>query len=259
MEYFITTLSGGKEMRDLVALIAPFFSTPKTYAEMLKKLAGFAFYEAYIITFFLRDIPQIGVAFWSAETYGSLGNTIAVIPHASEVNISGFILALLVALASHVLQLHDRISDVLGIRRRFDTNKILLPLAKLVGSTLTRDQLKTVRSKRDNLMRDVFYRYASSRAENPLVDKHDIEHALAAWSWFWVLIEAATFLAIAFIIAFSFGAKNLALWFLTVGVISAILAAAQHLRLGRYARPEIETIASDYTASHDVRAKFDAL
>ncbi len=134
--------------------------------------------------FFLRDIPPIGAAFRSAETYGNLGEAIAVIPHASAVNVSGLALALLVALASHIVQLHDRVSDVLGIRRRFDVNKILVPLAMLVGLKLTPDQIRIVRSKRDSLMREVFYRYASSGAENPLVDKHDIQHALAAWSWF---------------------------------------------------------------------------
>jgi hypothetical protein len=246
-------------MSDLINLIAPFFSTPKTYAQMLKKLAGFAFYEIFLITLFLRDIPQIGAAFRSAEAYGSIGKIIDVIPHASELNISGFALALLVALASHVVQLHDRISDVLGIRKRFDTYEILMPLAHLVGANLTPQQTKIVRSRRDSLMRELFYRYASSRAEKPLVDKHDIEHALAAWSWFWVLIEAAAFLTLACIIAFSFGARNLSLWFLIVGVVCAILATVQRLRLGRYARPEIEAIASDYNASHDVRAKFDAL
>jgi hypothetical protein len=99
-------------MEDLLHLILPLFATPKSYAQMLKKLAGFAFYETYIVTFFLRDIPQVGAAFRSVESYGSLGGVVHVIPHAEAINVSGLALALLVALASHILQLHDRISDV---------------------------------------------------------------------------------------------------------------------------------------------------
>ena len=89
-----------------IALIAPFFSTPKTYAQMLKKLAGFAFYEVYIITLFLRDIPQIAAAFHPVETYGSLGRSIAaVVPHTDALNVCGLVLALVIALVSHITQL----------------------------------------------------------------------------------------------------------------------------------------------------------
>jgi hypothetical protein len=121
------------------------------------------------------------------------------------------------------------------------------------------EQIKAARSKRDSLMRDVFYRYASSTAEQPLVDKHDIQQALAAWSWFWVFLEAATFLVIAAVIAFSFHARTQGYSFLALGVICAFLAALQHRRWARYARAEIETIAGDYNAQLAVRAKFDAL
>jgi hypothetical protein len=50
--------------------------------------------------------------------------------------------------------------------------------------------LNTLVSNRDILMRTVFYPYVSSRADTPLVEKHDIERALDAWSWYWLLVEA---------------------------------------------------------------------
>ncbi len=46
-------------MIEALNLAAPFFTTPKTYGEMLAKLAGSAFYITYVITFFLRDIPIV--------------------------------------------------------------------------------------------------------------------------------------------------------------------------------------------------------
>jgi hypothetical protein len=49
---------------------------------------------------------------------------------------------------------------------------------------------KAIDDHRDSLMRDVFYRFASSKSDNPVVDKHDIEHALNAWAWFWAFVEA---------------------------------------------------------------------
>lgn len=246
-------------MSDFFTLIAPFFSTPKNYAQMLKKLAGFVFYETYAITIFLRDIPAIATAFHSIETYGTLGSVISAIPNAQAINITGIGIAILFALVSHVIQLHDRISDLLGIRKRFDQKKILLPLSGLVHVRLTPMQQQVLVNNRDRLMRDVFYRYASSRAENPLVDKHDIEHALAAWSWFWVLLEAVVLLGAGACVAIVFGGAALSGWFLIVAAACFILAIGQYLRLGRYARAQIETIASDRDASNEVRDKFNAL
>ena len=94
----------------------------------------------------------------------------------------------------------------------------MLPLAALVGSNLKPSQKNAVRLTCNSLMREVFYRYASDSATNPLVDRHDIEHALGAWSWFWAFIEAATFVAIASFIAFGFGARTLGLRFLIVAL-----------------------------------------
>ena len=41
-------------MEEVLDLVLPFLSTTKNYDEILKKLAGFAFYETYIITLLLR-------------------------------------------------------------------------------------------------------------------------------------------------------------------------------------------------------------
>src|SRR5206468_2567149 len=84
-----------------------------------------------------------------------------------------FIFCLLVAWIGYAVRFHDRMSDLFGIRKRFDRNYILLPLAILTRSQLSAFQLNRVDANRDSLMRRVFYRYASSRAEKPLVDKHD--------------------------------------------------------------------------------------
>src|SRR3984893_15573806 len=127
-----------------------------------------------MITVFLRDIPQIGTAFRLAESHGSLGMVIGALPYSNTLNISGLAIALAVAFLTRVARLHDRISEVLGIRKRFDQNHILFPLAKLVGQNLTVLQRKAIIANQNHLMRDLFYRYASSRAETPLVDKHEI-------------------------------------------------------------------------------------
>jgi hypothetical protein len=246
-------------MVGLLNFFLPIFVTPTSYALVLQKLARFAFWETYIITFFLRDIPPIGAAFRSAESYSSLGIIIGALPHSNAFNISGLAIALVVALLTRAVKLHDLISGVLRIRKRFDQKHILFPLAALVGQSLTGLQRKAVIAKQHALMRDVFYRYASSRADIPLVDKHEIEHALDSWSWFWVCIEAVVFFTMAGIIAHLFHAHPLGVRFLIVDAIFASLAVMQYPRLGRYAKVEIAAIAADPTAASDVRAKFNAL
>jgi hypothetical protein len=243
----------------LLTFFVPIFNTATTYGLVLQRLAGFAFWETYIITFFLRDIPQIGAAFRLAESYGRLGTTIGAFPHSDAFNISGLVIALAVALLTRAMRLHDRISDVLGIRKRFDQKHILFPLATLVGQPLTAIQRETVIAKQHELMRDLFYRYASSRSDTPLVDKHEIENALDSWSWFWVCTEAVVFFAVAGVIAHLFHAHTLGVRLLIVGAIFISLAVMQYPRLARYANIEISAIATDSTAARDVRARLNAL
>lgn len=246
-------------MFGLLNFFSSVFVTPTNYAQVLQKLSAFAFWETYIITLFLRDIPSIGAVFRSVESYGSFGSIINVIPHSDAFNISGLAIALVIALLTRAVKLHDLISGVFGIRKRFDRNHILLPLATLVGENFTKFQQQAVIAKQHNLMRDVFYRYTSSRADTPLVDKHEIEHALNSWSWFWVCVEGVFFFTIAAIIAYLFHAHTLGVGFLIVGALSVSLAVMQYPRLRRCAKTEISAIAADSTAARDVRDKFNAL
>jgi hypothetical protein len=246
-------------MGEVIKLILPFFYTTKNYGDVLKKLAMFAFYETYLITFLLRNIPRIDAFFTTVESWGSIGNAVRTIPHYDVLNMSGIVIAFLVALLTHMFQFRDRISDVLRIRRRFDVKNILIPLSQRVGAATTTKKEAQIREHRDDLMHTVFYKYASSGAKNPLVDRHDIEHALNAWSWFWVFVEAIVYFAVGAIIGFSFGSPQLGLGFVVVCAALVIFAVVQSFRLPRYARPQVASIANDPTAAYDVKNTFDAL
>jgi hypothetical protein len=246
-------------MKEAIDLLFPFFSTTKNYDEILKKLASFAFYETYLITLLLRANPRFDAFFKAIESWGPIGKVVGIIPHYDVLNVSGFVIAFIVAILTHTYQFHDRISDVFGIRRRFDRKSILNPLFQRVGCVVTKDKEAKIAQHRDELMHAVFYKYASSRAAQPLVDKHDIEHALNAWSWFWLFVEGVFYFGLGAIIAWWLDSQNLAV---TLGIISialVVLALVQRTRLDRYARPQIDTIAADPTASYDIKGKFDAL
>jgi hypothetical protein len=246
-------------MEEIFKLILPIFYTTKNYGDILKKLSIFAFYETYLITFLLRNNPRIGSFFTTLESWGPIGDVLRTIPHYEVFNISGGVIAVLVALLTHMFKFHDLISDLFGIRRRFDVKNILIPLSQRVGVAITTERETQIRRHRDELMHAAFYRYASSRADNPLVDKHDIEHALNAWSWFWVCLEGAVYFGAGAIVAWWFASSELCQIFAVVSVILIILAVVQRPRLGRYARAQVDTIADDPTAAHEVKNKFDAL
>lgn len=245
-------------MPDFLTFIFPFFSTPKNYDQVIRKIAGATFWVTYIATFILRGIPSIDQALHDLETYGKLG-TLVESSQILNFNPAGFVIAVAFALSSHLFQLHDRLSDAFGIRRNFDHDSILIPLATLVGAHLTDAQIEKLRNQRHSLMRQVFYKYASSSAQAPLVDRHDIEHALAAWSWFWILLEATVVLCLSGITAGFFGAFGQVFGFFATALLFAICAWSMFGRLERRARAEIETIAASEQARLEVRSVFDAL
>ena len=108
-------------------------------------------------------------------------------------------------------------------------------------------------------MRQIFYQYASSTLPNPLVDRHDIEEALDAWSWYWIILEASSLTLVAGAVAVYFRDCNLLLWFGLVSMMLWLVASLYYSRIDRYTRPEVEKIAGDHTAHVAVKAVFDAL
>jgi hypothetical protein len=244
-------------MSDLIKIIIQVILAPTNYSELSTKLFLFLFLEVWIATFFLRDIPEFGVTLHDFETDSPLGTALSAVPNFNALNPIGLIIALLIALLCYVCQLHDRISDIFGIRRRFDRNNILLPLALLVGAKLSSKQLNGIILHRESLMREVFYRFASSRADSPLVDKHDIEHALGAWSWYWVLLEGmAVFLGCAAISLYYY-ALELCCGFGIMFIFYWFWATLLYPRLEGNVRPQIEAIAGDYTAALKARQAFE--
>jgi len=189
---------------DFLKLLFPVFWSAKDYPDVLKRLASILFWETYVLTFVLRaSIPAINNFFESVENLAPIARILAIL-HGENLNFCGFIISLVAAWISYSLRLHDRISDLFGIRARFDRNYILLPLAILTGSQLSAFQLNRMGANRDSLMRRVFYRYASTRAERPLVDRHDIEAAIEIWSWYWVLVEGTAVCCSAFCVIFAY-------------------------------------------------------
>jgi hypothetical protein len=240
------------------SMISLLFVSPKTYSEMLRKLAGLTALEVFLTASFLRLIPPVGSEMRQLEAY--------IIPisqikgfEIAKLNPFGFACALLVAFLFYHLQLHNKIEKLFGIRERFDVEKIILPLASLVGVSLSDAQKVRIRSERHSVMRQVFYKYASSSGADTLVDSHDIERALEGWTKFWASEEAAVVFSAGLIVSLAF--HELVLIFIFLGLVVFCLIAMVRMgpSLDGRARAQIEQIASDATARHDVSQYLNAL
>lgn len=241
---------------NIIDKILPFLSNPKNYDDVLNKLATFAFYETYIITLFLRSNQSFDDLCKRLELWGPIGKLFQDLPHYNDINLTGIIIRLAVASLTRIFRFHDFISNICGIRRTFDIHHILMPLAQRVDSMADETKLANYR---DDLMYDVFYKYASSRAEKPLVDKHLIEEALGAWCWFWTFIEGVAYFCLGAIAAWYFNYSALSTSFKIVAFLLLIFAMLQSKRIPRYTRLEVNSIVSDANARNEIKGRFDAL
>lgn len=249
----------GGRMIDVIKIILPIFISSSDYDKMRQKLASFVFYEIFIATWLLRQTKAVGEFFKHYEDRILVQNLSSAPGWIYDINVSGFVIALVLALITYIFHFHDRLSDLFGIRKRFDTNHIVKALAEDIGLEFTDEMKKAVEAQHDRVMRNVFYTYTSSRAETPLVDKHDIIQALDAWTWFWVCLEGVAVWAMAASVACLIGSPMLTQGFLVLLAGYLIVMLLIHPMLKRRAAAQVEKIADDHTAQLKVKEYLGAL
>lgn len=228
------------------------FATVSDYSSMLNKVAS--------VTFFVST-AMIGLLYWQVPAVSAVLPTWRVSIPGTDVEIPLVVLvgALMVAGVSRMIKLHDRLSDVFYIRRRFDVYCILMPMAAASGAALSLDQQEKVREQREALMTKLFYRYASSSSEKSVVERHAITMALDQWSWYWILVEASTLLfATGIALAFS-GKSLLAVVLLVLVLLITWLLQAVRSLCEQYARDEVRQILDDENRRSLIESEFRAL
>lgn len=229
------------------------FGAVSDYPSMLNKIALYTLGVSILAMFLLTSqVPAI-------EAF--LGKFAVSIPIGDFSLPLGKVLpAFIFALGSRVIKLHDKLSDLFGIRQRFDIHEILIPLAVGASVELTIPRLEKIRSHRRHLMGKVFYKYMSSNSnDKAVIDTHSITMAFDQWSWYWILLEANT---VATIVAsvLLFEGKSLPAALILILVL-LIIWALQGVRAScsRYAMKEVNEILSDGTRKRDVAEEFNAL
>jgi hypothetical protein len=252
-------------MDSFLRVLTPFFGAPKNYQEMLWKIAVADFWLALICTFLVRYDPWVDGLFKRLEQLPSIKEfgAIAKLPQITSVDLPtvsvvNVVIALAVMLFSRITRLHDLVSDLFGIRARFDRANILLPLAVMSGAKMSARQVANIKRDRSHLMRDTFYKYASSTKQNGLVDKHDVESALEAWTLYWVALEGLVILGACALVSAVAASAWLLILFWSISMAFLLFMHIRYTKLERRVEPEVQQIAGNAEASAANRQVFEA-
>ena len=237
---------------EFLKLLVPLFLAPKNYFEVRQKLGAFVVYEVWIATTILRYSPNVKSFFTNIENAVIPKFAIQYFDWLSQINPMGLVFGMLIGLVFFIFHVHDRISDVFKIRARFDRKHIIQPLASAVNLPLNDRQMNVIMKEHDRYMRNLFYKYTSSKAEKPLVDKHDVEQALESWSWFWVGLEGAVIWLMGSSLAFAIGSEAKPWVFVILLTTYVTLMGLIWPFLKRRARAQVEAIADDATARNNI-------
>lgn len=159
--------------------------------------------------------------------------------------------ALAVTTFARIVMLHDRISDLFGIRSRFDTKYILIPMAQSVGITVSPLRLVRYRQNRDDLMGKVFYEYASYL--NPVIGQHLVQMALDKWTGFWMAIEALPILVVTDTALLSLHGYKFAECVSVLILCCLVFMSIRWKTVQKTARDEVVAIVADTQRAANVR------
>ena len=225
----------------------------RSYTEMLQKLTLYQVFTAFLCIYILRhNTSELDGLFLSVERL--------VTSAVGDYKLLSLAPAIMLAIIlGHIVKLHDRLSDIFRIRKTFDLLHIIYPMALGVGVMVPRQKLPALEKDRHGLMQEVFYRYASSTVENPVVSKHEIHQALTQWSWYWVLIEVVFYLFFTALALFAFRATGAAAYTLILVFILTVASDFLKRESEKYARAQVRQILEAPDRRDAIKAVFDAL
>lgn len=210
------------------------FSVGADYKQMLNKLAWWNFFVSLVCGYVLYTLfPVLQIHLDRFPTIPFHG-----VPLSSAV----LLISTFIAFLGRSVKLHDRLSDLLGIRANFDVNHVLSPLAEAVGLKLSSSRIGRLRQERKKLMRNVFYRYVSSTEGQSKIDRHYIVMALDQWYWLWVSLQTSLLVGLSVIILLIGGRWLAALSGVIFVGILIIICRVLYSTAIECARTEIEEI-----------------
>lgn len=228
------------------------------YKQMLNKLAVLAFVTGCVCMTILRhEVPEIDMVATKADfdLPANLAEWMGIPP----LPLGTVAVGLFAGILSHAFKLHDKLASLLRLRHDFDVRWILLPMAALSGVQITSEKLDKFAPQRHRLMKEVFYRYASSSAGRQIIDPHIITQALTNWSWYWFCLESFVFLALTASVLMFFCRWQASTWVLLLCLVLVVAMRLLRADSSKSAIAQVEEILSDSIRRAEVKATFDAL
>lgn len=221
---------------------------PENYSDVLRRV------------FWITLIIGIGCSIALADASPEFKKFFDQLPYEAELgSMKGLkllyvVIPAVVALLSRIVKLHDRVSDMFGLRAFIDSEWILLPLARRSGAVLDDARERTIRIRRKELMYKVFYPYVSLPAS--AIDKQLVRSALDNYGWFWSVLEALVLVVPTMSVLCVMSWSGWCLLALVISIVLMCLAWMQWEACKRSTVAEVDAILDDVSRQSQIAAYF---
>ncbi len=223
------------------------FDRPSSYGEMLNKIGMFTFLSALGLTWVVAYFAPSAAAFLHSQT-----TTVEILT--LKIPLLYVVPAIIIAVPARILRLHNKVSDLFGIRARFDLYRILIPLCGSLQISVDKEFRDKLRTHRQSAMERTYYAYASF--EEPKISKALVLSAIDLWTWYWILLEIAVILAIAGIALVSLRTYAGATLVFVVLFLATLLFSTYDEVCGKLADAQIEEIVADAGRATNLKTEF---
>jgi len=128
------------------------------YDEMLTRIAiGTIVISSLAIWWMRSAIPSLDVYLASIDKMPAVGP----FKDYDKLPVGTILPGIVIGVLFRVVKLHDRVSDLFGVRRRFDISEILIPICGQLDKKLTFERRDQLAQERHQWMDRLFYAYAS--------------------------------------------------------------------------------------------------
>jgi hypothetical protein len=226
------------------------FERPTSYGEMLNKIGIFTLVSALGLTWVVSYFSPDAAAFLKSQP-----TTVEI--HGLQVPFLYVAPALIISVLARIIRLHDKVSDLFGIRARFDLYRILIPLCGSLEIPVDKEFRDKLRSNRNSALAKTFYRYASF--EEPKISRALVLGAIDRWTWYWMLLEFTVVLLIADATLLKLSGYAGASLISIAVFLATLLFSTYDNVCGRLADAQIEEIVADDTRADDLRNAFSQI
>jgi hypothetical protein len=223
------------------------FDRPSSYGEMLNKIGMFTFLSALGLTWVVAYFAPSAAVFLRSQT-----TTVDILT--LKVPLLYAVPAIIIAVLARIVRLHNKVSDLFGIRARFDLYRILIPLCGSLQISVDKEFRDKLRTHRQSVMKRTYYAYASF--EEPEISKALVLSAIDLWTWYWILLESAVILAIAGIALASLQAYAGATLVFVVLFLATLLFSTYDEICGKLADAQIEEIVANAERASHLKTEF---